>query len=339
MKTGSLAAKIERDHRESTKERVPVTCVHLGERIRTEDGGLALVECPGCQSVSGQPNRKALHVCDVFGQCVTAGNPVGVATCAGCERKQLRASTPYGRAVIRNLLFHIGPFKGNGTWQRNVEQLRRRMNLFNGRRVVAIVTGGNLDHPDDVKRAFGGDVSDYIVVPNNPSLREVATFTSLLERVQSVATNEVTFHAHAKGVQHPVNASVTVHPWTDVMYETCLDYWPMVERLLLSHPCAGSFKKIGRFFSGDGSQSAWHYSGTFFWTRSCMTFNRDWRKIDLIRFGSEAWPGLHFDIQAAAAIFYEGNGYDLYLMDFWKGTILPAYEKWKVAHASERRSV
>src|SRR5258707_7392754 len=39
---------------------------------------------------------------------------------------------PYERPIVRNLAYHIAPFSCNGTWQRNVAQIRQRMSLLNG---------------------------------------------------------------------------------------------------------------------------------------------------------------------------------------------------------------
>lgn len=247
-----------------------------------------------------------------------------------CENPP-RPEKPFGREVVRHLAYHVYPAKGNGVWQRNVEQVLNRIDLFNGRRIVAIATGPNLDAPESVQEAFGGKVDEFIVLPNDKRLREVVTFLPLLERVASLAPNECTFYAHAKGATHPVNDGVTVHRWTDLMYETLLDHWPFVEDLLLQYPLAGSFKKVGRGFVS--SASTWHYSGTFYWLRNSEVFSRDWRRVDQHWWGTESWPGIHFSPAEAGCVFVQGTvpSLDLYNHEFFHAGVLPAYEQWKAS--------
>jgi hypothetical protein len=250
---------------------------------------------------------------------------LGNCQCINAERPE----KPFGGAVVRNLCYHIAPFSGNGVWQRSVAQIRQRISLFNGRRIVGIVTGPGLDPPEQVQEAFAGDVQEWIVQPNNRQLGEVVSFLPMLERVASRASREVTFYAHAKGVTRPVNSGVSVHRWAEIMYESLLDYWPRVESLLLRFPIAGSFKKLGRGFNG--SDSGWHYSGAFYWLRNSEAFSRNWRKIDRRYWGSESWPGLHFLPDEAGCVFGQGGGplFNLYDLRLLRDFVEPAYERWK----------
>lgn len=243
---------------------------------------------------------------------------------------------PFDGPVTRNLIYHIGPFGTPGVWQRNLEQIRRRRHLFNGRRVATILTGEKMDPPDVVRREAAGLFDEMIEVPNDPQLREVVSFRALMPCVASLDRNTITFFAHAKGVTKPVNDGVSVHRWTDLMYETCLDYLPLAERLLQQFPVVGSFKRIGPFFYGSASQ--WHYSGTFYWFRSANVFCRQWDVIDAHWWGTESWPGLHFRVEQGGVLFAESadSDFDLYLVDFFNGVIEPQYADWQAAHAHER---
>ncbi len=236
----------------------------------------------------------------------------------------------------RNLLFHIYPVAGTSTWRRAVAGLRRRIDLFNGRRVVAIVTGPGLDPPEAVQAAFGDAVAEWIVLPNDPGLREVVTFVPLLQRVQSRDPNEASFYGHAKGVTRPQNPGATIGRWAQLCYETCLDYWPHVERTLQRHPVAGPFKNVGYGFQG--SRSTWHYSGTFFWFRHAELFARDWPRIDRRWWGTESYLGLHFASEEAGCLFHAGvcPTLDLYSAGYLRGRVLPDYERWKKEHANDR---
>lgn len=245
---------------------------------------------------------------------------------------------PYGQPVVRHLAYHVAPFSGNGVWRRNVEQLVKRIDLFNGSRIVAVVTGQGLDPPDAVRRAFAGSVEDFVVLPNVASLGEVVTFLPMMER-QPAAPHDATFYAHAKGVRRP--GEPAVHRWADLMYETCLDYWPLVERLLLDHAMAGSFKKVGMGFGG-GSRSSWHYSGTFFWVRnSAVLADQRWRAVDQQWAGVEAWPGVHVAADDAACVFHEGTvpSLNMYSEAYQRAVVEPQYASWKRQNEGEKLCV
>jgi hypothetical protein len=187
-----------------------------------------------------------------------------------------------------------------------------------------------------VKAAFAGTVSDFFVVPNNPDRREVATFLPLLGRVFTRDPSEATFYAHAKGVTKPTNPGVSVHRWTQIMYETCLDYWPLVERLLNSFPVVGSFKKVGAGFAP--SASRWHYSGNFWWARNADLFGRAWRQVDQLWWGTESYLGVHFAPEEAGCLFHDGTvpELDLYSLGYLRGRVVPGYDKWRKEHEPDR---
>ncbi len=240
--------------------------------------------------------------------------------------------SPFDGPVIRNLAYHLGPFANNGVWQRNADHLIKRMGMFNGRRRIAITTGDGMDDPAAVKEYLQGHDIEFIELPNSATLREVKTFLPLLSPLASGNRNEVTFYGHAKGVTRPVNDGVTVHCWTDIMYSTCLDYWPLVERTLSHYPIAGSFKKVGAGFQG--SASAWHYSGTYYWLRHSMVFGRNWTHVDQQWWGTESWPGLHFSVEEAACLFRAGTVPELDLYDnaYFHRSIVPDYLDWRLLH-------
>jgi hypothetical protein len=236
-----------------------------------------------------------------------------------------RPVLPFEKEPIRHLLYHMGPFSGNGVWQRNVEQLLKRIDLFNGRRIVAIVTGEGLDPPEMVMEAFKGE-AEFIVKRNNPRFREVVTFKPLFSKLESLEPNEVIFYAQAKGVTRPPDDTTTVHRWTTMMYESLLDPWPSY--LLERFPVVGSFKKVGQGFQG--SESSWHYSGSFCWFRSCELYKRDWTRIDKKWWGIESYPSLHFSAEEAGCVFRQGTvrELDLYDYHYFHESVIPHYEQW-----------
>lgn len=232
----------------------------------------------------------------------------------------------------RNLIMHIWPVKGYGAWQWNCDQLLKRASLFNGKRVIAIVTSDVTDSPEAVKEYLKDFTDDFIIMPNHSGLREVITFIPMLEKVSSLATDELTFSCHAKGVRHsagPTDDKTTVFKWADTMYQSTLDYWPYVSKLLENNSMVGSFRRFGEFTTPGNNR--WHFSGTFYWFRHKDVFTNQWRKVDQKFFGTESWPGHLFQPTETASIFMD-HASDLYDLRYMHQTILPAWEAWTKEH-------
>lgn len=277
------------------------------------------VICPGNVSAN-------IWVCDH-----PAHETTTIKECQACaDRSQPRPPSP---ELTRNLIYHLMPVANTGVWQWNVEQLRQRWPLFNGRRIIAVVAPGEsdpyaLDSIEAVKSEFDGMDAEFIEVPNVVGLREVASWGQLFERVASNDPTHLTFYAHAKGVTAQVNTGVTVHPWTEILYHTCLDYPSLVEGVLGEHPVAGSFLKVGHGFAG--SRSDWHYSGSFYWIRSAEVGDA-WRKIERKWWGVESWPSLAFGRKKAGLLFHQDSqrSLDLYRAEYMERTVLPALKEWR----------
>jgi hypothetical protein len=283
------------------------------------------------------------HGCALKGRCTKSLLVAGVECCRLCP--DYAAAAP-----PRDLAYYVAPVSGNGVWQRNCAKLLRHWHLFTGRKVIAVATGGSvlrdddrgvkrpcgLDPPDAVRAMFAGGGAEILEIENDPALREAKALVPVFERLESREPGRVLFFGHAKGVTRPVNAGVTVHPWADILYDSLLGHWPAVEEVLSRHPLAGSFKKVGHGFQG--SASAWHYSGSFCWLRSADLFGRDWRRVDRRWWGSESYPGLHFSVAEAGVVFHEGRvpSLDLYSMDYLRGTVYPAWERWLHENAHRR---
>ncbi len=302
-------------------------CRHLGA------GTGARVECGTCPQ-----NRTTLKLftCAVHGQCVLGPQTApGVACCGTCKDYVAKAPpplVPLARPIQRNLLYHIYPLQG-GIWRWNVIQLRQRLALFNGRRVVAIATGPETEPASSVRWELGEDEAEYIEVRNVPDRREVQTFRPLWERMRDQPG--VTLYAHAKGVTRQPGS--TAAEWAAILYRACMDYWPAVEGLLEAHPLAGPFKRHVKGWAD--LSSTWHYSGSWYWLRHDALFARpDWQRIDQHWSGIEAWPSLHFEAQEAGAIFYEWHGHGLGLYDrkYLESLVLPAWERWQADHAHQQ---
>lgn len=247
--------------------------------------------------------------------------------------------TPGGATAgppVRHLAYYVWPVKGNGIWQLNLDRLLLRAGLFNGRKLVAVATSANADEPHAVRDYLGGEF-EVFGIPNSPFLRETVAWEPLWDRLADrTGAGDATFFAHAKGVTKDVNPGVTVHEWAAVMYETNLDYWPVVASVLARNPIAGSLKKYGEGFGTP--RSLWHYSGSFYWVRNQDFFARDWRGlVDRTWWGTEAYPGVAYEQSEGGIIFGRGSvpALNLYVWDTWD-RLRPDLAEWRRANTGNR---
>lgn len=247
-----------------------------------------------------------------------------------CECQHLQnIPQPKSGITIRNLIYHITPFASNDIWLRNVRQLLKRMDLFNGKRVIAVATGDGLVAPDQVQAAFGSHQVEVITRPNSAQLRENATFLPLLESVADPDPHTATFYAHAKGVGKDVcclGDPKGSRYWRNAMYHELLDDWLRIDELLIDSAIVGTHRRQhneNHLIYPDGqSSSAWHFAGTFFWFRNADVFaNSKWRDVwQPTGWGAEAWPGRLFDFEQSACVAYDGLE-DVYNPDMYSPQI------------------
>lgn len=242
---------------------------------------------------------------------------------------------PLYTAQSRHLLFHIWPRKiSAGTWQRNLDQLKQRWSLFTGKRVIAVATSEDSHSLEAVQAYMHGYDCEWITVKNDASLREVATFLPLFQAIEGLPGS--TFYAQGKGVTKPINPGVSIHAWTSAMYETLLDYWPLVEEELKRYPVVGSFKKTIYGAFGDDSTSSWHYSGSFCWFRNEELWKRNWKAIEQKWFGIETYPSMIYSRDEAGCIFYARNKqFSLYSAKYWQ-RVQEELMQWRQSQAAHR---
>lgn len=285
-----------------------------------------------CETCTGNVQLKTF-ACDVHGVCTIGKNVGEMACCKSCSDY-----TALKKPTTRNLLFHLAPFETNpGLWRWHVSQLRQNQSLFNGSRHVAIVVGEGLANPNTVRDELGGGF-EIIELPNDPSLREVATFEALFAKVMTDDQSQVTLYAQSKGVTRDPKTELgkTARRWAELLWETYTSYWPAVEAVLDKYPVAGSFIRRGQFFRE--SVSSWHYSGSWFWFRNRDLFAKDWRKIDRFWSGIEPYPSLHFAAQDAGLIFKDGGSNKddwLYLPSAWP-SIEAELVEWRLKNEQQR---
>lgn len=234
---------------------------------------------------------------------------------------------------VRHFIWHCYPVNDNGdVWRQQIDRIKQTIGEFNGVRAVAVGTPGKadaheLERFDTVKKAWGNDFDCYEVA-NVKNFREGASFIKLVSLLaEHNGPNDVAFYGHNKGVTHR-NADSICHAWADAMFETVLENSDAAIDALATHGCAGSFKRYGQFTTPGNHR--WHYSGTFYWLRLADVFARKWQRIDRRFFASESWPGLQFNANEAACLFYDQCG-DIYHMS--REHIAEKLTNWRLQNA------
>lgn len=239
---------------------------------------------------------------------------------------------------VRNLMMYIYPIAQHEVWRWNVDQIRKRMHLFNGKRIVAVMTDHATNAVEEVQAAFCGERIDaWVVGQNDPYRWEMQGLPRMMEYVHSCDPNEITFYCHAKGVQGPEHIhGPTFHEqprvkWATVMYGACLDDMPFVEKQLATHTFAGAFKR--RMVHGEPPyRSSWHFAGTFYWFRNARLFAlHNWHHFDHQWYGAETYPGQLVGWGQAAGLFCD-HPPQLYIQEAWTGQVDAMWERWKQEH-------
>ena len=306
-----------RERGELTDAPIPLPCIRLGKELTGFE-----------RQAAGLDHQRLWRHCD------HPERPLGphVCGCQGCgpNCRGYNDGAPPPAEGRRHLAFHVFPAARQGgiVWRLAVDQLRLRWSLFTGRKVVAICTGDGLDPPDVVREYLPADATT-IVVPNNPALREVATWLPLWGEILPYAQpRDVALYCHAKGVTRNLDPGNSTHWWASLAWSLVLDHWPLVAEKLKRRPIVGPFKKVG--FGFGHAFGRWHYSGTFFWVSIADFRQRLTTQVPVQWWGVEAWPGLAYDAADAEFLFMEGQvpSLDLYRPSFWLHTVRPRYTQW-----------
>lgn len=283
-----------------------------------------------CSTCGGRVKFKLFECSHPYheGRCTIEHANSAIPNCLNCHnRNRISQSGPLAK---RHLLCHIMPVSGNGVWQLAADNLKLRWPLFTGRKIFAISTSDSgMDSTERIRRYLPDD-AELIEVPNNPAIREVASWDRLWSEVLGGAgDSDCVMYCHAKGVTRPVDPGNSCHWWSSLLWSLMMDHWPLVEDKLSRRPIVGPFKKVGNGFGDNGG--SWHYSGSFFWCR-VGDFRSRWPRVPIIHewWGTESWPGLAYRPEEAAHIFMSGfvPGLDLYSPAFWRDTLRPAYSEW-----------
>lgn len=283
-------------------------CEHLGRMIQ----GIPNCSCP----------RKFRYKCNIGqgdnGQCVPEQH------CEVCFAYSVDADSIGD--TTNHLLMHIFPVRANrDCWKWNVDQIKKRLHVFNGVKLIYVATDDRTDKFEDVVQYMDSDNIEWRHMKNNPRIGEVSTWIHAWATIKNFSG--YLFSCHAKGVTQDWRNHLTIKRWTELMYETCLDYPDTRNQILARNPIAASFLMHGFIFP----KASHAYSGTFLW----MDIEKVKDKVFNLPFthwGIEAWPGRYF---TPGCIFYEGGQYNLYnekcMLD-----VEIAYEKWSQQKKLER---
>lgn len=214
----------------------------------------------------------------------------------------------YEPITVRNLIYHVCPLASNDGWRQNVRQLLKRWHVFNGRRIIAINTGDGLHPLPEVLAELQHADFDFFTVPNDPNLREVASFRMLLDRIANTRHDEATFYAHTKGNSTAADMRGAIR-WRNAMYRHLLEanFTQSMEHLK-THVFVGCHKMVWGDrkppYPSGLDHGKWFLAGTFFWFRNDMVFGSPkWQDIPSDRYGAEAWPAGIVEEHAAITVY------------------------------------
>lgn len=276
----------------------------------------------------GHVRLRNIHVTDLKAPAILDTRPVLKGSEPDYPFNENLHTSGFTAMPRRNLIYHIWPVAGS-LWEWNVDQLRQRIDLFNGRRIIGVVNDSKSVSSQAVMSELEGHGCEFVALQNQDS-GEVVTFAEMLRQIASHDPNEITFYGHAKGVKYGANVSDAVRRWTEVLYRVTLDDWRSVWTQLKDRTLTGPFRMLGRF-AAHRNVGNWHYSGSFFWMRHASVFAR--RDLEVPQFygGVEAWPGKHFRISETGCLFLDNLRQLPYQPTFWQTLGEPALTRWEAA--------
>jgi len=300
-------------------------CRHFGELLKVAPVRLA-------NRTDGATVLTRYHRCKLLGECTPNVERAELPCCMTCPSYSADWEREHA-GDVRHLTYYVYP--AGPWWRWNLDELRKRIGLFNGRRLVAVATDEGSAQAGEVKELLAGDGCEFLLYRNDPGKREMVAHLDLLQRLQDYQVDgDVTFYGHAKGVSsHLYGAGV--RRWIEEMYRGNLDCWPAVQRALRTHATCGVFRRI--LSPAPAAHVPWHYSGSFRWVRNKDLYSRNWRAIDMNWYGPETYPGMQFTLAESACLYGEFayGGVGLYLESTWSEWVQADCEKWRAAHHAD----
>jgi len=199
-------------------------------------------------------------------------------------------------ALKRNLYFYLYPVRDHHNvptpWAWNVAQLKERLNVFNGRKIIVIAVDTRTETADHVQSRFPPDSGiEFIVVENDAIIGETAPFLRVLSMLKSQDPREITFYAHGKGVTKPSYEVGPVLAWAQMMYELNLTHPEVIEHLMEVFDAVGCLRIEGHF-----RPAAYVFGGNYFWFKHSALFRSQWEDIWRDYYGVERYIGSHIPL-------------------------------------------
>ena len=211
----------------------------------------------------------------------------------------------------KHLVYHLHPVLGS-VWRQNIEELKRRIDVINGRRIIHVALGANTETVGTIERELESLQASLHFTQNNRELGETPTLLSALNGLSDLPG--MTFYAHAKGVTH-WNATVVFDIWARLMY-TLLDRMNEVTEMLTRHGFCGLIRSAGQPVAE--GQYQWYYPGSFYWFRNDVVRQRSWSADAIDRFFTEQFPSRVIRFTESAALYPEMLWESPYEVLTWK---------------------
>lgn len=228
---------------------------------------------------------------------------------------------------VRHLVFHMYPFElvYPECWRRHAAMISEAWPMFNGRKLIGIALDDSCATEAEVRAAFPRD-AEFLVVRNNPGMREGATSKPLLRELKRVVDKRhAVFFAHSKGVRYRPES--IVHVWWQVMYYHCLRR-PEAMELLAERTFSGAILFSDGIFEST-EYYPWHFAGSYYWfhAESVLQHPRFDQWPD-IWYMAEAFPALFGPIELAGGTLYTGRLMHCYDIAVWRDVLLPLHESY-----------
>lgn len=226
----------------------------------------------------------------------------------------------------RNLIFHLYPLAGaEWNWHWHCDQIVRHAGKFNGKIVVAIVTGANLAKPSIVQERLKSIPNIEFIIRQNSPLAETVTAVDLLRAAQTDDPNTITWRMHCKGVTHKRND--VEQEWAMLMWDSLTDI-DAVQDALASHIICGPLKSHEPLVK--------RKQGDFFFAGSCYAFRsdvfrRNWAAFDQTRWAIEYWPCNVAQGSEAACLVHDFTRSSVLTSEYWQAEVRPDWDLWKAS--------
>ncbi len=237
-----------------------------------------------------------------------------------------RLSLAEVQSLPRHLIYHLYPIR-DSVWKENLDELLRRENVFDGRRILTVALDAETVSETAVREALRGVPADVRFVENVPAMGETVSFERMLAEVLNLPG--LTFYAHGKGVSR-MHFRDTFGFWARSMY-TLLDRLDEVSTQLTGKGVCGFARQFANR-TGDG-RYGWHYPGSFYWFRNDAVAARPYEPTKRDRFLTERFPADLFRFEESGTLVERPIAGSPYDREVWEPLLTNEIEQ----HTGRRR--